>query len=232
MNKAKITRRRFLRLTGAAAGTCALSCAGLGLLLSQEDGSPHALTIGSPEITLGSSGMTNKILVAYATAAGSTGGVAELIGKTLAEANTCVDVQTVQSVTSLDDYDAVVLGSAIHGGKWLPEAVEFLQAHENHLNQVPTAFFLVGLMVNKQDEEGQKLVDQFLAAERALVQPVAEGRFVGAMFTKNSPKLEGVGMRFFIAYCGLGWRGGDFRDPAAIRTWAESLRPLLIPQQG
>jgi hypothetical protein len=32
----------------------------------------------------------------------------------------------------------------------------------------------------------------------------------------------------FIAYCGLGLRGGDFRNPAAIRTWADSVRPLLI----
>ncbi len=172
--------------------------------------------------------MTKKILVAYSTTAGSTGGVAELIGKTLAEPGIAVDVCPVQSVLHLDSYDAVVLGSAIHGGKWLPEAVTFLQANQSRLNQVPTAFFLVGLMVNKKDEGGRKLVDQFLAAERALVKPVAEGRFVGAMFTKDHPGLEGFGMRFFIAYCGLGIRGGDFRDPAAIRAWAERVQPLLV----
>jgi hypothetical protein len=35
-------------------------------------------------------------------------------------------------------------------------------------------------------------------------------------------------MRFFITYCGLGLRGGDFRDPAAIQAWADSVRTLLI----
>ena len=172
--------------------------------------------------------MVKKILVAYSTAAGSTGGVAETIGKTLAESGIKVEVHPVQSVTSLDGYDAVVLGSAVHGGKWLPEAVAFLQANQARLNQIPTAFFLVGLMPNKKSEGDRKLVDQFLAEQRALVKPVAEGRFVGAMYTKDHPGLEGLGIRFFIAYCGLGLRGGDFRDPAAIRAWAESVRPLLV----
>ncbi len=171
--------------------------------------------------------MDDKMLVAYATTAGSTGGVAELIGQTLVEGGTTVDVRPVRSIESLDGYRAVVLGSAIHGGKWLPEAVEFLQANQERLSQIPLAYFLVGLMVNKKDDGSRKLVDGFLAEQRALVKPVAEGRFVGAMLLKDHPGLEGFGIRFFIAYCELGFRGGDFRDPAAIRAWAESARPLL-----
>ena len=228
MNHKTITRRRFLALTGAALGSCAASCAGLGVLMSRQDNSETFLPIGFPELTLGKNNMAKKILVAYASAAGSTGGVAEMIGMTLADTGVAVDVHRVQSVKTLEGYDAVVLGSAIHGGKWLPEAVEFLQANQTRLNKVPTAFFLVGLMANKKSQSDQGLVDQFLAAERALVKPVAEGRFVGAMFIKDYPGFTGFGMRFFIAYCGLGLRGGDFRNPAAIRAWADSVRPLLI----
>ena len=196
--------------------------------MSRQDNSRAILPIGFPELTYGNNTAAKRILVAYASAAGSTGGVAETIGRTLADAGIAVDVHRVQSVMTLDGYDAVVLGSAIHGGKWLPEAVEFLQANQTRLIRVPTAFFLVGLMANKKSESDQRLVDQFLAAERALVKPVAEGRFVGAMFLKNYPGFTGLGMRFFIAYCGLGLRGGDFRNPAAIRAWADRVRPLLI----
>ena len=228
MNHKTITRRRFLALTGVALGSCALGCAGLGVLMSRQDDSRTILPIGFPELTFGNNSVAKRILVAYASAAGSTGGVAETIGKTLADTGVVVDVHRIQSVETLDGYDAVVLGSAIHGGKWLPEAVEFLQANRTRLNQVPTAFFLVGLMVNRKSQSDQELVNQFLASERALVEPVAEGRFVGAMFIKNYPGFTGIGMRFFIAYCGLGLRGGDFRDPAAIRAWADSVRPLLI----
>ena len=196
--------------------------------MSRQDDSSTILPIGFPELTLGNNNAAKKTLVAYASAAGSTGGVAETVGKILADTGVAVDVHRVQSVKTLEGYDAVVLGSAIHGGKWLPEAVEFLQANQTRLNKVPTAFFLVGLMVNRKSQSDQELVNQFLASERALVEPVAEGRFVGAMFIKNYPGFTGIGMRFFIAYCGLGLRGGDFRDPAAIRAWADRVRPLLI----
>lgn len=227
MTRQKINRRRFLILTGGSLGTCILICAGVGALVSLEDHPATSMAFGSPVVSLREGVITKKILVAYATAAGSTGGVAELIGKTLAAPGIAVDVCPVQSVTGLDSYDAVVLGSAIHGGKWLPEAVTFLQENQGRLNQVPTAFFLVGLMANKKGEGDRKLVGQFLAAERALVKPVAEGHFVGAMYTKDFHGLEAFGIHFFIAYCGLGLRGGDFRDPSAIRAWAENVKPLL-----
>ncbi len=228
-----ISRRRFLALTGATLsacclGTCARTTFGLGFSFVPAGSADPILPLGAPNVTLGVPAMSKKILVAYATAAGSTGGVAETIGQTLADDDTFVSICPVQSVASLEGYDAVVLGSAIHGGKWLPEATAFLQANRARLNQIPTAFFLVGLIPNRKGEGDKKLVDSFLAAERALVKPVAEGRFVGAMFAKDNPGLAGFGIRFFIAYCGLGLRPGDFRDPAAIRAWAETVRPLLV----
>ncbi len=230
MNPKMISRRRFLRMAGLGIGAGTLACcSGLGVIALVEDRAEGTmLTFGAPELELGEDRMQKKMLVTYATAHGSTGGVAEMIGKTLAEGGPAVDVLPVQSVTSLDEYGAVVLGSAIQGGKWLPEAVEFLRTNQAWLGRVPVAFFLVGLLVNRKDEGTRKLVDGFLAAERALVEPVAEGRFVGAMLPKNRSGVERFGIRFFTAYCGLGWRGGDFRDPAAIRAWTEELRPLLI----
>ena len=69
--------------------------------------------------------MSKKILVTYATQGGSTAGIAEAVGKTMAEAGAQVDVRPIQSVSDLRSYQAVVVGSAIHSGKWLPEATKF-----------------------------------------------------------------------------------------------------------
>ena len=57
--------------------------------------------------------MPDKILVVYASRAGSTAGVAEAIGKTLAESGVQVDVLPMKDVTDLAPYRAVVAGSAI-----------------------------------------------------------------------------------------------------------------------
>ncbi|HEX7394467.1 MAG TPA: flavodoxin domain-containing protein, partial [Anaerolineaceae bacterium] len=69
--------------------------------------------------------MSNRILVPYASRAGSTAGVAEAIGKSLAESGTQVDVVAMQDVKDLGPYQAVVAGSAIQNKQWLPEAMQF-----------------------------------------------------------------------------------------------------------
>jgi menaquinone-dependent protoporphyrinogen oxidase len=57
--------------------------------------------------------MRPRILVAYASRAGSTAEVAEVIGRVLREGGPEVDVCPVGDVHSLAGYDALVLGSAI-----------------------------------------------------------------------------------------------------------------------
>ena len=69
---------------------------------------------------------TRSILLAYATRYGSTQKVAETITAALREAGFEVDVQPVQEVKRLDNYDAVVLGAAIYNAKWHPDAHQFL----------------------------------------------------------------------------------------------------------
>jgi menaquinone-dependent protoporphyrinogen oxidase len=226
--KKRMSRRQFLSLAGVSLGAGMLACCGFGAL-ELGGGSPKtALPVGFPDETFGEKVMTTKILVAYASQAGSTGGVAETIGTTLAEGGAAVDVRPVQAVKDLDGYQAVVLGSAIHSGKWLPEAVDFLQGHQAELRRMPTAFFLVCMLAATSSKSNQNFVAQFLADQRALVKPVAEGRFAGALlFDKHSPG-EAFGLRIFSLYCGLGLRGGDYRDPEAIRAWTQNVRPLLV----
>ncbi len=230
MNHKPMSRRKFLRVAGITLGAGALTCTGLGALeahLESEDQpeNPQAPFM-FPDITLGDHTMTKKILVTYASQSGSTGGVAEAIGKTLAEGGALVDVRPVQSVGSLDGYTSVVLGSAIHSGKWLPEAVAFLQANHSRLRQLPTAFFLVCMMAAADTEMNRNAIAQWLAEEQALVRPVAIGRFAGALFPNKYFFTTAIGLRIFLAYLKL--PGGDYRNWDAIRAWSASTLPLLV----
>lgn len=170
--------------------------------------------------------MGDRILVTYASEHGSTAGVAEALGKQLAAGGAAVDVRPVREVTDLKPYRAVVVGSAVHGGKWLPEAVEFVQANESALRRLPVASFLVSMMVAK---DAAKYRDQMAGAFeplRRVVSPVAEGLFGGAVRFKDYSFGSMLGMRIFLACIGM--PEGDHRDWGAIRSWADEVRPKLL----
>src|SRR5512142_2665544 len=92
---------------------------------------------------MGAMGQMQKILVTYASRFGSTQGIAEAIGAALADGGMSVDVLPMRSVRDLSGYGAVVAGSAINGGEWLPEAMDFVRQHRDELNRKPFAAFLV-----------------------------------------------------------------------------------------
>ncbi|MBK9603627.1 MAG: flavodoxin domain-containing protein [Anaerolineales bacterium] len=171
--------------------------------------------------------MSNKILVTYATCTGSTRGVAEAIGKTLSEGGAEVDVLPMRDVKDLAPYRAVVVGSAIQGKLWLPEAMQFVQNHRLELARKPFAAFLVCMTLAMRNGESYRhFVVDFLAPVRALVKPISEGLFAGALDISKVPTFRDRLMFRLSVLFGV-WKEGDHRDWNAIRSWAETLRPLL-----
>jgi menaquinone-dependent protoporphyrinogen oxidase len=171
--------------------------------------------------------MVNKILVTYASRAGSTAGVAEAIGKTLAEGGTQVDVLAMQDVHDLAPYRAVVAGSAIQNKQWLPEAMQFIKTHQADLAQKPFAAFLVCMtLAMKNADQYRRFVADFLQPVRLLDKPVSEGLFAGVLDIRKVPSASDR-LKFRLSVLFGVWSEGDHRDWNAIRSWAESLLPLL-----
>jgi menaquinone-dependent protoporphyrinogen oxidase len=169
----------------------------------------------------------NKILVTYASRLGSTAGVAEAIGKTLVENGAEVEVRRMEEVIDLSPYAAVVAGSAIRGKEWLPEARQFIQAHQVELRQKPFAAFLVCMtLAMKNGEKYRPHVASFLDPVRASVRPVSEGLFAGALDIGKIPSFSDR-LKFRISVLFGVWKEGDHRDWQAIGQWAQSLSPLL-----
>lgn len=173
--------------------------------------------------------MFDKILITYASQGGSTAGIAEAIGRTLSTNGTVVDVRPVKTATDLTPYQAVVIGSAVHGGKWMPEAMEFIEKNQNTLRRIPTAIFQVCMMLASGNEQYKRMVPDWLAPLRSQIRPVAEGSFAGALWPDQYSRIhEKLGLRIFLASIKL--KAGDYRDWDAVRAWAGSLRSLLGQQ--
>lgn len=171
--------------------------------------------------------MSNKILVTCASRSGSTAGVAEAIGRTLVEQGATVEILPMKEVKDLAAYQAVVAGSAINGGEWLPEALQFVQAHQAELRSKPFASFLVCMTLSmKNGEQYRSHVATWMNPVRALVKPVSEGLFAGALDISKIPSFSDR-LKFRLSVLFGAWKEGDHRDWNAIRTWAAALPPLL-----
>jgi menaquinone-dependent protoporphyrinogen oxidase len=111
----------------------------------------------------------------------------------------------------------VVIGSAIYMGKWMPEAIDFVEKNRNILHQVPVAYFLVCITLSKQTEENRTKVlsymDPILKAVPE-VKPIGIGTFAGALDYNNLSWLNKTILK------SKGSQEGDFRDWNAIRAWA------------
>jgi menaquinone-dependent protoporphyrinogen oxidase len=172
--------------------------------------------------------MNNKILVTYASRFGSTAGVAEAIGKTLTESGAEVDVFPMREVKDLSPYKAVVAGSAINAGAWLPEAMQFIQTHRAELNQKPFAAFLVCMTLTMRNaDQYRSHISTWLAPVRALVKPVSEDLFAGGLDIGKIPSFSDR-LKFRLSVLFGVWKEGDHRDWNAIRAWAKGLYPLLL----
>ena len=218
-----MNRRKFLQLGGVTLAAALLGVSGLTTACSTE---MEPVEIDWIDTTYGESPMSNgKILVTYASASGSTVGVADAIGKKLAESGNIVDVRPVKDVKDLASYRAVVIGSAIHGGLWLPEAVKFVEDNKQALKKMPTAFFLVCLMTLKDDEQSRTFVGDYLKDMRAVISPVSEGRFTGAYLPEKYDFWTRISMKFFVGYLKI--KPGDYRNWETVNAWAEKTQPLL-----
>lgn len=166
--------------------------------------------------------MNNKILVAYATRAGSTAEVAQAIGNWLCSGEQLVDVLPVKDVRDLCPYRAVVLGSPIRMGQWLPEAVAFVKSHVAELGQMPTAFFVMCDTLTSNTAENRLTVDAYLDPVRAILRPATVGLFAGVV---DSSKLSFVERQLLKA---TKKPEGDFRKWDDIHGWVvESVKPNL-----
>ncbi len=213
-NSQPMNRRKFLKLAGATLGVSAAACCGLG-----------TLAVSQPQIDFtethyqGEAKMKQRILVAYASKAGSTGEVAAAIGQALAVNGAAVDVYPVEAVPAIQDYQAVIVGSAIRAGKWLATATRFVETHQPTLSQIPTAYFTCCMTLYEETEENRSKALGYMDPVRGMVTPVAVGAFGGKLDYSKLSFLDGMMMKVVG-----GAPEGDFRPWEAIRAWAGSLQ--------
>lgn len=214
MTQTKINRRSFLKIGcvgGAAVGltVCSVTAA-----------APDPPPIELRSFSNGDVAVNKRVLIAYATYAGSTIDVAVTIGESLADQGYYVDIRPIKENPQLTGYQAVLIGSAVQHAHWLPEAINFVQTNQSALSRLPVALFCVHIQNLGDDETSRRNRLAYLDDVRSLIQPTVEGYFAGKFDRRGAALLlPGWLARFVPAM--------DFRNWEKIHAWAESLPPLL-----
>ena len=205
----RIRRRDFLALSASL-----ITAMSLGHTLGAGDS--HAAETKFPEGRCGGK-MEKKVLVTYASRYGSTGGVADAIGKELCAKGVNADVVLIKNAGNIRSYQGVVIGSAIYRGKWMSEAIDFVNKNQDILRQMPVAYFLVCMTLSQPTEKKRAEVLSYMDPVLKAVpeiKPVGIGTFAGALDYNNLSWLNKKILK------SKGSPEGDFRDWNAIRTWA------------
>jgi menaquinone-dependent protoporphyrinogen oxidase len=170
--------------------------------------------------------MNDQILVAYATKYGATAEIAEKIGQILLQAGLRTDVLTVDSVSDMSLYKAVVLGSAVYIGQWRKEAGKFLKANEKVLTKKLVWLFSSGPtgvgdpVALLQDWHFPKALQPI--ADR--IHPHDIAVFHGVVDMNKLNPIEKQMLKSVNA------PPGDFRDWDTINAWASSISDVLLQE--
>ncbi len=157
-----------------------------------------------------------KILITYASATGTTKEIAGEIGKVLEEKGLVTELKAMSEVQELEKYSGVIMGAPINGMQWLPEASNFVEAHQGKLQQVPTACFLVSYLLMTGREGWKKVIRKSLNKVKAKINPVMVGMF-GGKIGEDFPAVA----RFIFGIKKDAPK--DARDWQTIRNWATEL---------
>jgi menaquinone-dependent protoporphyrinogen oxidase len=159
-----------------------------------------------------------QVLVAIASRHGATREIGSVIADALRAGGHDVVEADPADVALLDPYAAVVLGSAIYNGRWLPEARELAQRTATALSHRPVWLLSSGLAAVLPSGVS------FPTEMRDLSERIAargHRKFAGRL---DRSVLSFAERTIIAAARG---RDGDYRDLDAIRAWAAEIAAQL-----
>jgi len=102
-----------------------------------------------------------NILVTYATMAGSTAEVAQIVGEEIAKSGIKVEVLPLGEVKNIEAYDGVVVGGPMIMG-WHREAARFLKKHREEFKRIPLAVFVLAMSLTQTSETSVEGVQVYM----------------------------------------------------------------------
>ncbi len=169
-----------------------------------------------------------EILVAYASAHGSTAEIASFMGHVLEAYDANVTVAHVDAVDTVDKYDAVIVGSPIHASMWLPSVSKFMFRNEKQLAAKRTFLFIACIIVLEEGGVEKALKDYVWGEAKEKLQIDENiGVFAGKL---DMNSVDGSERWMLGSYEGKQLPGrlqGDYREWQEIADWVHQIAESL-----
>jgi menaquinone-dependent protoporphyrinogen oxidase len=151
--------------------------------------------------------------VAYASKAGGTEGLAEMVGGDLRELGHEVDVVPAGDVQEVDSYGAVVIGGALYIFRWHRDARRFVKRFRVALRGRPVWLFSSGPL---DDSARTKDIPPVRFVRKAVTMVGAKGHatFGGRLTQAARSNNKALSV-------------GDWRDPEHVKEWTETIAKEL-----
>jgi len=164
-----------------------------------------------------------RVLISAASIHGSTSDIAEVIAEVLTEQGLTVTILPPGEVQSIEDYDAVIIGSAVYLSHWLDPAKDLVNRCLDQLRTRPVWLFSSGPVGNPVSGPTQGMARDpvEMAGLRIATHARDHRMFAGKLDRKVLSHAQRASL--LMAH-GL---EGDFRDWAEIRQWASGIAEQL-----
>ena len=158
------------------------------------------------------------VLVSVASKHGATGEIAVRIARELERAGVAATVVPPEKVTSLEGYQAVVLGSGVYAGRWLDSAKRLVERHGDGLKARPVWLFSSGPIGDPAKPAG----DPTDAASMREATMAREHRVIPGKLDRSQLSFAERAITRVV-----GAADGDFRPWTEIDAWARSIAEQL-----
>ncbi|HET9082657.1 MAG TPA: flavodoxin domain-containing protein [Trebonia sp.] len=160
-----------------------------------------------------------KVLVSAASKYGATGEIAQAVADVLAGKGLQVTVLPPDQVGAIEEFDAVVLGSAVYMGQWMKPARKLAERSAAALAARPVWLFSSG-PVGEPAKPADNPVDvtKILQATKA-----REHRIFTGKLARKHLSFPDRAMASAVRAA-----EGDFRNWAQIRDWATGITDTLL----
>jgi menaquinone-dependent protoporphyrinogen oxidase len=161
------------------------------------------------------------VLVAYASFHGATAGLAGWIADEMRSRGVDAWAVPAAHISTLEDVDAVVIGSAVYVDRWVRDASDLVNRQADALKQLPVWLFSSGVVGGGN----APVIPDQQKELAALVGARGSVAFGGALDAGTDGPVAG-----HLVDVGP----GDWRDEHAVRAWAREIAAELavVPSAG